>query len=132
MKYFDGFFKACNYPCPFTYGDFIHPGRTISLFFNTFAPLAHNFVFVASRKTVQILRFLHNYLLFYTKVQEEVVETANDKVKLYNQLLSKKNQLQLQQEELKIRWQMVSNECTTERDMFCVLFITNCEKQFLF
>lgn len=51
---------------------------------------------------------MHNYYEFFKAVKVDIVNSANEKIEKYNQLLSQKKQLQLQQEEFKIQSERVS------------------------
>ncbi|KAJ6643691.1 hypothetical protein Bhyg_08656, partial [Pseudolycoriella hygida] len=82
VKFFNDFFKACKVPHELLYVDFLQTD---------------------SKKVIPLLIFLLHYRQFFKAVTAEISENANNKIEEYNQLLSKKVKMQIEQEERKIR-----------------------------
>lgn len=129
VNYFSELFRALKAKYTFIYGDFIQPGKTILNSLNYSLRLARLY-FIVSKKCFEVLRFLLNYHLFIKEVvQDEVIHTADSKIETFNQLLAKKNQLHIHQEEFKIRSEKVSNQWMNatvlrwgcHQDVFCTL-----------
>lgn len=104
VRYIDELYKVSDESHSFLYIDLVNPSKFEGVFFIIQSLIL---TFSASKKTIHLLKVLHNYYCYYQMLKKNVLGRVSEKLDTRDQLLKVNKDLKIEIERTKMQKDMV-------------------------